>query len=699
MIYKKFVVFYFILFFLLIFLLSVPGLKAFTIEDILSSPFPYELTTWENGQKIAWVFNTQGRNNIWIAQGPDFKPVKITSYSKDNGKPIHSLKFSPDGTTIVYVRGPGPNSRGIIANPTSNPEGAKQEIWAVKIKKKKTQLLGQGNYPSIFPKGETIVFRKKGKVYKVPIDGSKKAESLFFARGYNHNLSFSPDGSRLAFVSNRNDHSFIGIYDISNKKIRWILPDVYRDISPVWSPDGKYVAFIRFPGAKSNEKSSWFTSKTPFSIYVADLTTGKGKKIWHTDTGGGFSQYYQYNPLKWASHNKLIFFSEHDGWMHIYSLDVNTGNIIKLTPGQYEVESMTLSADKKNVVFCSNKDDIDRRHLWTVSIEGNKLRLLTQGDGLEWSPNPLSDNKHIAFIDSSAIRPASIEIINTKNNKIQQITEHLIPDNFPIKQMVAPKQVIFKSGDGLNIHGQLFLPEKSSKNKKYPAIIYMHGGPIRQMLLGWHYSSYYHRCYAMNQYLANHGYVVLSVNYRAGIGYGSNFRTASKQGPKGSSEYQDIVAAGEYLQKRPEVNASKIGLWGGSYGGLLTALGLARDSDLFSAGVDLHGVHDWSLRARRRGPKDWNVWGKQEMDLAYQSSPVADVQFWTSPVLFIHGDDDRNVDFIQTTDLVMRLKELGNANVETLIFPDEVHSFLLHKNWLAAFKSASDFFDRFLKNK
>jgi dipeptidyl aminopeptidase/acylaminoacyl peptidase len=127
-------------------------------------------------------------------------------------------------------------------------------------------------------------------------------------------------------------------------------------------------------------------------------------------------------------------------------------------------------------------------------------------------------------------------------------------------------------------------------------------------------------------------------------------------------------------------------------------MGLARDSELFAAGVDLHGVHDWSMRARRRNGGGWDIQGEDLMSVAYQSSPVADVDFWTSPVLFVHGDDDRNVDFIQTTDLVLRLRKLNKAKVELLIIPDEVHGFLRHENWIKVYRSSADFFGRFLQS-
>src|SRR5205807_10057538 len=165
------------------------------------------------------------------------------------------------------------------------------------------------------------------------------------------------------------------------------------------------------------------------------------------------------------------------------------------------------------------------------------------------------------------------------------IAASALPGDFPSRQLVVPKQVIFKSEDGLEIHGQLFVP--NGRAQAGPALIFMHGGPIRQMMLGFHYMDYYHNAYAMNQYMASRGYVVLSVNYRTGIMYGRHFREPKDGGPRGGAEYRDIVAAGKYLQSLPNVDAKRIGVWGGSYGGYLTAMGLAHDSDLFGAGVDL----------------------------------------------------------------------------------------------------------------
>src|ERR1700679_1273127 len=208
---------------------------------------------------------------------------------------------------------------------------------------------------------------------------------------------------------------------------------------------------------------------------------------------------------------------------------------------------------------------------------------------------------------------------------------------------------------------------------------------------------YYANAYAVNQYLAAHGFVVLSVNYRLGIGYGRAYQQPDHAGYAGAAEYQDVLAGAHFLQDLPHVDGRRIGIWGGSYGGYLTALALARNSDMFAAGVDFHGVHDWNLEDNA---SDWKQGSFAEMDAttakARSSSPIASIDRWRSPVLFIHGDNDPEVAYAQTPILAEALRAHG-VPVEELIFPDELHAFLLHKDWLAAYQAAAAFFLRTLK--
>jgi dipeptidyl aminopeptidase/acylaminoacyl peptidase len=218
------------------------------------------------------------------------------------------------------------------------------------------------------------------------------------------------------------------------------------------------------------------------------------------------------------------------------------------------------------------------------------------------------------------------------------------------------------------------------------------------MLLGWHPRGYYNRSYGMNQYLASRGYAVLSVNYRGGVGYGRAFREPARLGRQGASEYQDVVAAGKYLQTLAAVDSTRIGLWGGSYGGYLTAYAMAKNPELFKAGADLHGVHDWNARFSNFAPAATMTGREADSVTAIgrAASPVCCVDDIRGPLLLITGDDDRNVSVSETVTFVQMLRR-ANKPFEVLIFPDEVHDFLRHRNWLTAYRTTEEFFERTLK--
>jgi dipeptidyl aminopeptidase/acylaminoacyl peptidase len=432
---------------------------------------------------------------------------------------------------------------------------------------------------------------------------------------------------------------------------------------------------------------------------VADVTTGQSKRIWRADEGPGsaFRAVVAQNQLFWGIRDQIVFPWEADGWTHLYSVSVEGGNHTLLTPGEFEVEHVSLSPDRRTVVYSSNQDDIDRRHIWRVDLTGGPPEAVTKGVGIEWEPSITSDGEAIAFFRSGDRRQARAAI-TFNGEEPQDLAPESMPSEFPESKLVRPQQVIFSAADGMKIHGQLFLPARSDDEERHPGVLFFHGGSRRQMLLGWHYRGYYNNAYALNQYLASRGFVVLSVNYRSGIGYGMEFREALNYGASGASEFNDVLGAGLYLRSRPDVDPERIGLWGGSYGGYLTAMGLARASDLFAAGVDLHGVHDWNVGIRNFVPSYNTLEIPEQARLAFESSPMASIDDWRSPVLLIHGDDDRNVAFIETVTLVEALRD-RNVDVEQLIFPDEVHGFLMHSRWLQTYRAAADFFDRKLMKR
>jgi dipeptidyl aminopeptidase/acylaminoacyl peptidase len=334
-----------------------------------------------------------------------------------------------------------------------------------------------------------------------------------------------------------------------------------------------------------------------------------------------------------------------------------------------------------------------------VPVDRAAPEVLTPGAGLEWTPVVTGDGQRIAFIGATAQRPPLVATMPVRGGAPSNIGADRIPADFPSRALVTPRAVTFRAPDGVEVHAQLFESSGARAGERRAAIVYVHGGPPRQMLLGWHYSDYYTNAYALNQYLASLGFTVLSVNYRLGIGYGFDFHRAPNAGAQGAAEYQDVKAAAEYLRTLPTVNPSQIGIYGGSYGGYLTALALARNSDLFAAGVDIHGVHDFTADGGRRfGGTDWRYEKTDRdraADLAWQSSPVSAIGTWRSPVLLIHGDDDRNVRFSSTVDLARRLAGAG-VRYEEIVIPDDTHHMMRHANWVLVDRATAEFFDRML---
>jgi dipeptidyl aminopeptidase/acylaminoacyl peptidase len=431
---------------------------------------------------------------------------------------------------------------------------------------------------------------------------------------------------------------------------------------------------------------------------VADASNGSARVAWTADAGKGsaFWGVTAASQLTWTADGRIVFPGEKTGWVSLWSVPAGGGAAVQLTPGDFEVEYVRLARDGRTILFNSNQGDIDRRHLWRVPAAGGHRSPSRTGESIEWAPVELSDNGGIAALRSTAARPSHPVLL--AGNTVRELHPDIRPARFPEGAMVAPQAVTFTAPDGMTVPAQLFLPRDIRAGERRPAAIFLHGGSRRQMLLGWHYLGYYHDTYAFNQWLANARYVVLSVNYRSGTGYGRDFREAINYGSGGASEFADVLGAGLYLRGRADVDPARIGLWGGSYGGFLTAMGLSRASDLFAAGVDIHGVHDWNVGIQTFVPGYNPLAQPDSSAVAFRSSPMSSIDGWRSPVLVIHGDDDRNVSFIETVTLVEALRRRG-VHVEQLVFPDEVHSFLLHANRVAAMEAAGEFLERVLKRR
>jgi dipeptidyl aminopeptidase/acylaminoacyl peptidase len=679
----------------------------FTIEQALSAPFTTDLRAAPAKGRLAWVANIGGRRNVWIAEpgsgSNTYISRQVTQYTEDDGQELSAPEWTPDAESIVYVRGGGTQGETHpVPNPAWSPKGAQQQVWIVSVNGGEPRLLAEGSSPAVSPDGKLVAFLLKEQVWTIRLgESGAKPEQLLQTRGKAGNLRWSPDGARLAFVSDRDDHSFIAVCSLSSKAIAYLDASTDHDQSPAWSADSSRIAFLRIPADKDSLLFVPHRRAFPWSIRVADVASGKTSEVWRAaeGTGSAFRETDSPDQLHWAAGDRIVFPWEREGWLHFYSVPASGGAAVALTPGNFEVEHVSLSADRRTLVFDSNQDDIDRRHVWRIrfSDDGSaaKPQAITTGDGIETQPVVASDQTTVAVLRADTrvpIRPAIV-----REGKLADLAPQVIPAEFPGEHFVTPQQVVFPAADGLEIHGQIFLPSAMHRGERNPAVVFFHGGSQRQMLLGWHYMEYYSNAYAMNQYLASRGFVVLSVNYRSGIGYGLNFREALNYGADGASEFNDVLGAGLFLKNRSDVDPARIACWGGSYGGYLTALALARASDLFAAGVDLHGVHDWNLEMPTFVP---NYDARERVEIArraFESSPMASVKTWRSPVLLIHGDDDRNVPFAETVQLVQALRD-QKVDFEELIFPDEIHDFLLRRDWIRAYSAAADFLSRKLRS-
>lgn len=662
---------------------------AFSLAQVLSYPLPTTLGASADGRTIVYAINQQGKRSIWIARAPQYQPKELVAYT-DDGQSVGSVQISADGSHVVYVHG---NSE----NPSLGLSKPEPQVYAVDTSTGAQTVLGAGTSPAISSDGTTVAFINKSAVWAAPIDGHTPAKQLFYDQGKDWGLQWQPQGDALAFVSSRDDHSFIGVYRGPEKPLEFLAPSVYNDMEERWSPDGTRIVVARTPGGGGAPQSPLQRPVVPWSLMVARVSDGSARAIWRSPrterasfpiAGGDVD-------LTWAGNNRVAFLSEMDNWPHLYAISANGGTPKRLTSGSFAVVSFAVSRDAQSVIFSANigktAGDVDRWHLYRVNIATGATQTLTSGASTQWWPTPLADGR-IAYVTTTAQQPPLVALGDANAAHARTIDSALVPADFPASKLVTPREVTYHAPDGTLIHAQLFM---ASVTRKSPAVIFVHGGPMRQMLLTWNPSGYYSNAYAVNQYLASRGIAVLSVNYRSGVDYGHDFHYALRRGWTGASEYQDVLAGARWLQKQPQIDGAHIGIWGGSWGGYLTALALARNSDVFKAGVDFSGVHDlahdavWYFQGEAADTVDLKPWIK----LGWTSSPVASITKWRSPVLLIQGDDDPDVSFHQLVDIVPRL-EAQHVPHQVLVFPDEGHAFLRYATWLRADSATAAFFER-----
>lgn len=664
----------------------------------------------DDGSVVVFIRGSSPNRQGWVANpshDPDGAERAIWAVRTDGGParrlgPGSSPVPAPDGSSVVFVRD-GQIYRYRIAEPGTRLSA--MDTAAVPF----IRAWGEQSSPRWSPDGSKLVFvsRRVNHSFIAVYDmATRTVDFLAPDVDCDGSPTWSPDGRQIAFIRRPGvpfgRQTQAGFGGLGNPPGPASTASQGRGSASPFVGCGGFGGF----GGRGGGRSGGGAAVPPtglravpglysgvlegggtVALMVADVATGEARSVWRNAPDEQL--FTNISGIQWAGDAVVFPFTPPgDEWDRYWKLSVTGADerpvLLTTTDGLIEGSvSVALSSDGRTMYYATNADDIESRHIWAVPTSGGEPRQISRG-GIETNPAPLASGAELAVLYFDAKQPASVGIVPASGGSAEIIFPEL-PAEFPVDAHIVPEVVKTTAADGLEISNQLFLPSDLRAGERRPALIFVHGGPIRQMLPGYHYMQFYHWAYGFNQWLASQGYVVLSINFRGGIGYGNSFRRAPNTNRRGNSEYQDVLAGAEYLQSRSDVDPDRIGIWGLSYGGLLTSQALARNSDIFVAGADLAGVHLYGNALDTAA-------------VSYQSSAISGIENWKSPVFLVHGDDDRNVDISQTIGLVQLLRAHG-VHYELMVIPDDLHESMFHGIWMDTWQRIGDFLHRFVWNR
>ncbi|WP_293858781.1 S9 family peptidase [Steroidobacter sp.] len=644
-----------------------------------------------SGRYAAWIEGSK----LMIAFAPDFKPKELLA--TPDGSALNAAYASPDDVSLYYTRGTETAAFG--------PYAAKdtREFWRVDVTTGQTQRLATGRdvpegKPVFSPKGRSFAIVRGPMVYEYWLEGDRLLQRPMLENNAEHyaakkltSLAYSPDGRRLAFVSWRKaGQSYVAIVDVQSGKARYLQPGIFRDHSPVWSPDGREVAFVRTPGNWTREyRFSAEKQGAPWSLLVAAADGDSLRTLWQADAGVGsvFDAYgvgswlereLETSQLLWTAGGHIVFPWEKTGWVSVYAIPAKGGAPRSLMQGTGEVTMPVPSIDGRSLLFASNVDDSARLHVWRAPLNGGDAERLTSG-GVEHSPVALAGGV-VAYVGNDKGRMPNRHMLMTgaaSRRALGAYPRDSARNRKLWEQFVDVEVVPVQASDGIVTQQLIYWPRGVPPKNGYPVIISAKGGPEGRVSPG---NGVYT---ALGQFAVSRGYGFVEMNYRGGTGNGLDYRVPAERGAKGGSEVRDIEALVRHLRGRRDVDAKRVGIMGGSYGGFIVSLALTRLRQYFAAGVHMSGVGDWvgEMKLDQRdeawasAPPEYIQLSErmQIEELAFRSSAPANIAAWRAPTLITMGEMDRSGHMEGIIDLGYRLLEQG-THVEFSIAPEAGHS-------------------------
>jgi dipeptidyl aminopeptidase/acylaminoacyl peptidase len=467
------------------------------------------------------------------------------------------------------------------------------------------------------------------------------------------------------------------------RAVRWGMPQI--------SDDGaRAVAHVR----ADDNKDRW--------LVVVDPESGKSRVLdtlhddaWVREVGG----FGPNDPsFGWqADQTHVWFLSERDRWMHLYSVDATADPPAprQLTEGKWEIESVSLSPDKRKFYITSTEVHPGERHIYAMAVEGGartKLTSMTGGSSGEVSP----DDSTFGIVYSSSTRPHEVYLMPNRPGAAAKQVTTTPTEEWRSFKWADPQLITYRTRDGVDVYARLFTPEMmgARRDPAAPAVVFVHGAGYAQN--AHKYWPSYYREYMFHNLLASRGFVVLDPDYRASSGYGRDWRTAIYQ-HMGGKDLDDVVDGAKYLVDKHKVNPKHIGVYGGSYGGFITLMAMFTSPDTFAAGAALRPVTDWSHYNHGYTSSILNE-PQADAEAYRKSSPIYFAGGLKGALLILHGMVDTNVLFQDSVRLAQRLIELRKENWSFAPYPVENHGFEEETSWADEYKRILNLFEQHLKN-